>query len=292
MNTTIKIWFIVTLFLCFGCSDDYLKISALGYFYDAGQVFAFSKGHPTFEGSGLHKHLEKNNSENPTVKFPDIIEYLEGTEEIKKGYVSQTSINDVKQYVVAPLFLMLRDEIRKLDDITQTKLFKNLDYLKTFEDSFYYAVILLGAFFGFRKFYDNYYESLNLRFYKYIKKPTEQQEKESIDKQKDNLLNKDKHKAYCEKKEHAVGEQSEINFDNPQNGSIFEQEDIDIQVLKITEEEIKKHKEVKLTGLLKTIKEKTGKSFKNNGELKAVIEQKEHLEIIKISRADGVRRKD
>lgn len=29
MNTTIKIWFIVTLFLCFGCSDDYLKISAL-----------------------------------------------------------------------------------------------------------------------------------------------------------------------------------------------------------------------------------------------------------------------
>jgi hypothetical protein len=97
--------------------------------------------------------------------LPDIIKYLE-TEEQLKGYVSQTTTSDIKQYIVAPLYLMLRDEIRKSDDIAQTKLFKNLDYLKKFEDSFNYAVILLGAFFGFRKFYDNYYEALNLRFYK------------------------------------------------------------------------------------------------------------------------------
>ena len=41
--------------------------------------------------------------------------------------------------------------------------------MKKFEDSFNYVVILLGAFFGFRKFYDNYYEALNLRFYKGFK---------------------------------------------------------------------------------------------------------------------------
>src|SRR5690606_25974768 len=69
----------------------------------------------------------------------------------------------------APLYLMLRDEIRKSDDISQTKLFKNIEYLKTFGVSFNYAVILLGAFFGFRKFYDNYYDVLNLRFYKSYK---------------------------------------------------------------------------------------------------------------------------
>lgn len=147
---------------------DYFPNSTLGYFYDAGQVFAYSKGHSTFEGSGIYQFLEKLNSANPTAKLPDIIKFLE-TEEQLKGYVSQTTTSDIKQYIVAPLYLMLRDEIRKSDDISQTKLFKNLDYLKKFEDSFNYAVILLGAFFGFRKFYDNYYEALNLRFYKNFK---------------------------------------------------------------------------------------------------------------------------
>lgn len=61
---------------------------------------------------------------------------------------------------------MLRDEIRKSEDIAQTKLFKNLDYLKKFGDSFNYTVILLRGFFGFRKFYDMYYDIMNLRFYK------------------------------------------------------------------------------------------------------------------------------
>jgi hypothetical protein len=155
---------------------DYFPNSTLGYFYDAGQVFAYSKGLPTFEGSGIHKFLEKLNSANPTAKLPNIIKYLE-TEEQLKGYVSQTTTSDIKQYIVAPLYFMLRDEIRKSDDISQTKLFKNLNYLKKIEDSFNYTVILLGAFFGFRKFYDNYYDALNLRFYKDFKAAPEQSEK-------------------------------------------------------------------------------------------------------------------
>jgi hypothetical protein len=80
---------------------------------------------------------------------------------------------------------MLRDEIRKSDDIAQTKLLKNLDFLKTFNDSFNYAVILLGAFFGFRKFYDIYYEVLNLRFYKDFKttqmQPIKEEQQEKVD---------------------------------------------------------------------------------------------------------------
>lgn len=144
---------------------DYFPNSTLGYFYDAGQVFAYSIGHQSFEGSSIYNFLEKLNSVNTTAKLPDIINYLE-IEEHLKNYVSKTTAGDIKQYIVTPLYLMLRDEIRNSDDISQTKLFKNLDYLKKFEDSFNYAIILLGSFFGFRKFYDNYYESLNLRFYK------------------------------------------------------------------------------------------------------------------------------
>jgi hypothetical protein len=48
--------------------------------------------------------------------LPDIYKFLE-TEEQLKGYVSQTTTSDIKQYIVAPLYLMLRDEIRKSDDI-------------------------------------------------------------------------------------------------------------------------------------------------------------------------------
>jgi len=169
---------------------DYFPNSTLGYFYDAGQVFALGKGLPTFEGSGIHQFLEKLNSANPTAKLPDIIKFLE-TEEQLKGYVSQTTTSDIKQYIVAPLYLMLRDEIRKSDEITQTKLFKNLDYLKKFDDSFNYAVILLGAFFGFRKFYDNYYEALNLRFYKDFKTPQKQTEKEEQQEKVDTISKTD-----------------------------------------------------------------------------------------------------
>ncbi|GIV29797.1 MAG: hypothetical protein KatS3mg028_0863 [Bacteroidia bacterium] len=147
---------------------DYFPNSMLGYFYDAGQLFAFSKGHPSFEGSILHDFLEKVNSSNPEVKLTEIIKYFE-TEEQLKGYVNQTTVGELKQYIIAPLYLMLRDDIRKLDDLSQTKLLKNLAYLRTFGDSFNYAVILLGAFFGFRRFYDNYYDVLNLRFYKNYK---------------------------------------------------------------------------------------------------------------------------
>jgi hypothetical protein len=43
---------------------DAFPNSTLGYFYDAGQVFAYSKGLSTFEGSGIHQFLEKLNSKN------------------------------------------------------------------------------------------------------------------------------------------------------------------------------------------------------------------------------------
>ncbi|GAB3995133.1 hypothetical protein GCM10028807_34480 [Spirosoma daeguense] len=144
---------------------DYFPNSTLGYFYDAGQVFAFSKGLTTFEGSDLYKLLEHLNVENSTIKFPEIIRQLE-TDERSKKYISQTTLANLKLYIIAPLYLMLRNEIRKSDELTQTRLFKNLDYLKTFGDNFYCTVILLGAFFGFRKFYDSYYDALNLRFFK------------------------------------------------------------------------------------------------------------------------------
>ena len=147
---------------------DYFPNSQLGYLYDAGQVFAYSRGHSTFEGSSVHKFLERTNSKKPDIKLSDFQKFFE-TEEMLKGYVSLTTVGDIKQYIIAPLYFMLRDDIRKHEDLHQTSFLKHLDYLKEFGNSFNYVIILLGAFFGFRKFYDLYYNTLNLRFYKNYK---------------------------------------------------------------------------------------------------------------------------
>lgn len=304
---------------------DYFPNSTLGYFYDAGQIFAFSKGHSTFEGSGIHNFLEKLNSANPIAKLPDIYKFLE-TEEQLKGYVSQTTTSDIKQYIVAPLYLMLRDEIRKSDDISQTKLFRNLDYLKIFEDSFNYAVILLGAFFGFRKFYDSYYEALNLRFYKDYKEPQKNSEKEEQEERVNTIPETDKsietdteavqEKTTETKDEEKVTEapsveeliidikigilpkdkKSEITVEKQSEKSNTQQDDnkevvsdITSQYQKIIEQALDKQIEVKLADIAKMIVAKTGNKVQN-GIVENVAKQMKGIEIIKIGQAKGVRR--
>jgi hypothetical protein len=300
---------------------DYFPNSTLGYFYDAGQVFAFNKGLPSFEGSGTHKFLENLNSNYPTIKFLDIIKYFE-TEEQLKGYVSQTTTGDIKQYIIAPLYLMLRDEIRKSDDISQTKLFKNLDYLKGFGDSFYYSVILLGAFFGFRKFYDQYYEVLNLRFYKDFKKQTEkieQQEKLGTISNTDEVVKpvieeqKQTETKYedevCEPSINIVtdlGEKTEIqteeNLAGPkvvelsnssntqQNDNKEDTSDIVIQYQKIIEAALDKQAEIKLSDIVVMIKESTGKKVQNSN-IESVAKEMNGIEIFKIGQSKAIRRK-
>ena len=306
---------------------DYFPNSTLGYFYDAGQVFAYSKGLPTFEGSGIYQFLEKLNSANPTVKLTDMIKFLE-TEEQLKRYVSQTTTSDIKQYIVAPLYLMLRDEIRKSDDITQTRLFENLDYLKKFDDSFNYVVILLGAFFGFRKFYDNYYDALNLRFYKDFKTPLKQPEKEEQQEKVDTILETDNSVITVTVEEQLKKEQTEnkneeiatetISVEEPildgkteaqfeekkvetnieevgndsntqQDDSIKVVSDITSQYQKIIEQALEKQPEIKLSDIAAMIKTKTGNKVQN-GIVENVAKQMNGIEIIKIGQAKGVKR--
>ena len=141
---------------------EYYPNDIIGFFYDAGQVFAYSKNQPTFEGSGLHKFLTGLNT---NLKTPKIKELLEESE-VTKNYCTQTTFGDLKGYIVAPLFLMLKDELGKIDDIHSTKLLKFTKDLKNYGKEFNAVLILLGAFFGFKKFYDLYYDKANLRFYK------------------------------------------------------------------------------------------------------------------------------
>jgi len=287
---------------------DFFPNTTLGYFYDAGQVFAFSKGLPSFEGSGTHSFLEKVNSSNQAVKLPDIIKYFE-TEEQLKGYVNQTTVGELKQYIIAPLYLMLRDEIRKSDDISQTKLFKNLEYLKTFGHSFNYAVILLGAFFGFRKFYDNYYDVLNLRFYKSYKGQQKEIDTEVYQEQGKTGLKKNiGKKIEVEKLTNKYEEENQIEetFENQVEEPKQTQEtsnvqtvlqdkkenksDISSQYQKIIQDALSKQSEIKMADIAKMIKEQTGQSTQV-GIVENVAKQMNEIEIIKIGKAKGIRKK-
>ncbi|MDR1183107.1 MAG: hypothetical protein LBL13_14155 [Bacteroidales bacterium] len=267
---------------------DYFPNSTLGCFYDAGQVFAFSTKRPTFEGSGLHTFLEKLNSENPTTKLPEIIKYLE-TEEQLKNYASKTTTGDIKQYIVAPLYLMLRDEIRKSEDITQTKLFKNLDYLKEFGDSFYYAVILLGAFFGFRKFYDFYYDTLNLRFYKNYKKNVQKIEGEKSKSPVENDKKKIKgDNTIVEKTEEKLLPAKIQIKESANNPDLAKKNDELSRYRVIIENALKGNSPVKLTDLADLIKDETGRKF-NNKAIKGIIEGIEGIELTSVGRADAAK---
>lgn len=140
---------------------DFFPNENIGYFYDAGQVFAHFNNKPTFEGSGLHSFL---NGLKPKTIAKELLYQLENNSESQK-YISKTYVDGLKRYLVAPLFLMLRDSLRNNDDIYNSALIKNLSFFKGFGKEFDAAIILLGAFFGYKKFYDLYYDKLNLRFY-------------------------------------------------------------------------------------------------------------------------------
>lgn len=142
---------------------DHFPNNTLGYFFDAGQVFAYSKGLPTFEGSALHKLL---NQLDPQIRFSHILKYLEDNHSAQP-YLSQTTQdNGVKNFLVAPLFFMLKDELRSVDTMYQSKLLKFPDELKKYGTEFKIALILLGSFFGYKKIYDVYYDKIKPAFFK------------------------------------------------------------------------------------------------------------------------------
>lgn len=158
-----NIW---SILIAYDRYEPFVK-STLGYFFDAGQVFAYSKN-AYFEKSKLYTLL-KSIKEDSNTKI--IISELENSEQ-SKSYILNSNFNGLKFHIVAPLYLMLKDDFRNCDDLAQSKYFKqkSIDYLKKEYDlNFKAAVVLLGSFFGYKKIYDLYYDKLNLSFFKNYK---------------------------------------------------------------------------------------------------------------------------
>lgn len=52
---------------------DYFPNTTLGYFFDAGQIFANTKGLPSFEGSVLYNFLQDINGSKPDIKIKETV---------------------------------------------------------------------------------------------------------------------------------------------------------------------------------------------------------------------------
>lgn len=181
-------------------------------------------------------------------------------------------------------------------------------------------------FFGFRKFYDSYYEALNLRFYKDYKEPQKNSEKEEQEERVNTIPETDKsietdteavqEKTTETKDEEKVTEapsveeliidikigilpkdkKSEITVEKQSEKSNTQQDDnkevvsdITSQYQKIIEQALDKQIEVKLADIAKMIVAKTGNKVQN-GIVENVAKQMKGIEIIKIGQAKGVRR--
>ena len=147
---------------------EYFPNNTLGFFFDSGQIFVRSmKKQKSFEGSRFHDFLVRLNNEIPDIKIDDILTIFE-TEEGPHNFIEQNTIDHKKYFLISALFLRFKEEIRTKDDLKQVTMIKNRIFFDKpkLKESYEFAVILIGAFFGLNKFYDLFYDKLNLRFFK------------------------------------------------------------------------------------------------------------------------------
>lgn len=140
----------------------------LGYFYDIGEVLAHSQNKPTFKGSGYHTYLESKKSELRNQKLSDILKIINQSDEssaFKKKLTSENTQHDVS----ALLYLKFKDQLIDKESITETKIKESVEFSLNklnYNNEVVEALYLLGSFFGFKKFYSDYYEVIDLNIFR------------------------------------------------------------------------------------------------------------------------------
>jgi hypothetical protein len=147
---------------------EFFPNNDLGFFYDAGEAFANFKGLPTFVGSNFYNFLQNNKEEYSNKTFIEIADSISNAEEIKSFRVSLTNDN-IKEFVVAALFQKFKTDLRERDTIIGSETGKTIADIKKDEKYFpelHFAIYLIGAFFGYKKFYDDLYSRIELDIFK------------------------------------------------------------------------------------------------------------------------------
>ena len=303
---------------------QYFPEGTIRYFYQLGEIFSYYKGKVDgIEGTKIEDTLKQIGSGN----FEQILHEF-NEDNLPPSFIetmNEIGKSEFNPIIVSVLFLKWKADLsgQEIDVLNSSVFHKGkIVLIDRFPNEVKLALILLGAFFGFRKFYDNYYEALNLRFYKDFKaskKQTikdEQQEKvetvSEIDASANTVIEEEQTKENETKDEEIVTETilsegqdaeivekgTEIKVEILSNSSTLEKDDnkevvsdILSQYIKIIEQALSLQPEIKLTDIAIMIKEKTGKKVQNV-IVENAAKQMNGIEIIKIGKAKGIKRRD
>lgn len=147
---------------------EFFPNTDLGYFYDIGEIFAHSKGAPSFRGSGFHSFLESNKNELFNKSLVELGKIILETHEVAK-FTEQLTANGLKQYIASAIFLKVKEDLGERDTIKDSitgKLIGEIRKDKQFINELNLAIFLAGSFFGYKKFYDDLYELAGLKIFK------------------------------------------------------------------------------------------------------------------------------
>ena len=298
---------------------QYFPEGTIRYFYQLGEVFSYCKGkNDGIEGTKIEEILNQIGGGN----FNEILQKFNDKTLPPSfiGTMNEIGKSEFNPIIVSVLFLKWKADLGKKDtDILNSSVFHKgkIVFIDKFPTEVRLALVLLGAFFGFRKFYDNYYDTLNLRFYKSYKGKqkeiaTEVHQEQAktdlknnvtenfgIDKkiEEEKLTNKSEEenetdvqtfetKVEKPKQTQKTSNVQTVLKDNKENKS-----DISSKYQKIIEDALSKQSEIKMADIAAMIKEKTGQSIQV-GIVANVAKQMNEIEIIKIGRAKGIRKKE
>ena len=132
-----------------------------GYYYDVIESYCYHQkpalgySESVIEGTGIYKLINSLPSDS-TSKFID-----DTIKDEKFTHLCNEFYNKPGGYLTPLLFFILRDIFRDTDSFSmQSKLIAQLN--NQFPEAFDTASIFVGGFFGYKKFYDDYYSILNL----------------------------------------------------------------------------------------------------------------------------------
>lgn len=132
-----------------------------GYFYDVIESFCYHQkptmgySESVIEGTSIYKLINSLPSDSTSRSIAATIKDEKFTHICNKFY------NKPGGYLTPYLFFILRDRFRESDSFAkQVKLINKMKNL--FPEAFDTASIFIGGYFGYNKFYDDYYTILNL----------------------------------------------------------------------------------------------------------------------------------
>lgn len=161
---------------------EFFPNSDLGYFYDIGEIFAHSKGKTSFKGSSFHSFLENNKQALSEKSFVQIAQIISGSNDVTK-FTEQLTSNGLRQYLASAIFLKFKNDLAERDTIKGSitgQIIKAIRDDKQFINELNLAIYLTGSFFGYKKFYDDLYELVDLKIFK--KKAKHPQKETNVDK--------------------------------------------------------------------------------------------------------------